>query len=95
MHTSKSKICLKIIKYIRKNNNRIRLIGVDNNKIDRDYYIYKIIMKNIKKSHINLFWAYNYHVDNRKSSLDNLKYIKNKNHKWRATGYLVIIWKRN
>jgi len=33
MHTSESKICLKIIKYIRKNKDRIRLIGVDNDKI--------------------------------------------------------------
>jgi len=33
MHTSESKICLKIIKYIRKNRDRIRLIGVDNDKI--------------------------------------------------------------
>ena len=36
MHTSESKICLKIVKYIRKNKKRIRLIGVDNDKLDRD-----------------------------------------------------------
>ena len=88
MHTSESKICLKIIKYIRKNKDRIRLIGVDNDKMDRDYDMYKIIIKNLKKTHINLFWAHNYHIDNAKASLNNLKYIKNKNHKWTCGYYL-------
>jgi len=36
-HTNESKILLKIIKYIRKHRNGITLIGVDNDKIDRDY----------------------------------------------------------
>jgi len=88
MHTSESKICLKIVRYIRKNKNRIRLIGVDNDKIDRDYDMYKIIVQNLKKSHINFFWAHNSHVDNRKLSLDNYKYIKNKSHKWYCGYYL-------
>lgn len=88
MHTSESKIYLKIIKFIRKHRNRINLIGVDNDKIDRDYNMYKIIMKNLNKNHINFFWAHNAHVDNRKLSQDNYKYIKNKSHKWYCGYYL-------
>ncbi len=66
MHASESKLCLRIVKYIRKNKNRIKIIGVDNDKLDRDYDMYKIIIKNLKRTHINLFWGHNHHVDNRK-----------------------------
>jgi len=44
---------LKIIKYIRKHKHRITIIGIDNDKLDRDYDMYKIIMKNYKPSNIN------------------------------------------
>ena len=88
MHASESKICLKMVKYIRKNKNRIRLIGVDNDKLDRDYDMYKIIIKNIKKQHINFFWGHNDHIDSRKLSLHTLKYIKNKHHKYTCGYYL-------
>ena len=76
MHSSESKIFLKIIKYIRKNKNRINIIGVDNETLARDYDMYKIIMENLNKNHINFFWAHNAHVDNRKLSWDNYKWTK-------------------
>ena len=43
-----SNIFLKIIKYIRKHKDRMKIISIDNDKIDRDYDMYKIIMKNYK-----------------------------------------------
>jgi hypothetical protein len=88
MHSSESNICLRIVKYIRKNKNRIKIIGVDNDKLDRDYDMYKIIIKHLKTTHINFFWAHNDHVDNRKLSLNTLKFIENKNHKWTCGHYL-------
>ena len=87
-HAMESELFLKIIKYIRKNKDRITIIGIDNDKIDRDYYMYKIIMKNYKPSNINFLWASNHHVSDLPLSDDNLKYIKNKNHKWFLGHYL-------
>jgi hypothetical protein len=87
-HTTESNIFLKIIKYIRKNKDRITIIGIDNDKIDRDYDMYKIIMKNYKPTNINFLWAHNSHVSNSSLSDDNLNYIKNKNHKWFCGHYL-------
>ena len=49
-HAMESKLFLKIIKYIRKHKDRITIIGIDNDIIDRDYDMYKIIMKNYNKS---------------------------------------------
>ncbi len=86
-HAMESKIFLQIIKYIRKHKNRITIIGIDNDKIDRDYDMYKIIVKHIcpertvvkhfKSSNINLLWAHNMHVGDLPLSNDNLKYIEN------------------
>ena len=87
-HAMESNIFLKIIKYIRKNKDRITIIGIDNDKIDRDYDMYKIIMKNYKPTNINFLWAHNHHVSNLPLSNDNLNYIKNKNHKWFCGYYL-------
>jgi hypothetical protein len=56
-HTMESELFLKIIKYIRKNKDRITIIGIDNYTIDRDYDMYKIIMKNYKSSNINFLWV--------------------------------------
>ena len=88
MHAGESNIFLKIIKYIRKHSDRINLIGTDNDMLDRDYDMYKIIMKNLNKAHINFFWAHNAHVDNRQYEKDNLKWIINKKHKWFCGHYL-------
>lgn len=77
-----SNIFLKIIKYIRKHKDRIIIIGIDNDKIDRDYDMYKIIMKKYKSLNINFLWTSNHHVADLQLTNDNLKYIKNKNHKW-------------
>lgn len=55
MHSCESTILLKIIRYIRKNKNRITLIAVDNDKIDRDVDMYKIIIKNLNENNINFF----------------------------------------
>jgi erythromycin esterase-like protein len=73
---------LKIIKYIRKHKDRNKIIGIDNDTIDRDYDMYKIVMKNYKPLNINFLWAHNSHITDLPLSDDNLKYIKNKNHKW-------------
>jgi hypothetical protein len=87
-HTMESELFLKIIKYIRKNKDRITIIGIDNDNIDRDYGMYKIIIKNYKSSNINFLWASNHHVGDLPLSNDNLQYIKNKNHKWFVGHYL-------
>ena len=87
-HTNESNIFLKIIKYIRKHKDRITIIGIDNDKIDRDYDMYKIIMKNYKPSNINFLWAHNDHIADLPLSDDDLLYIKNKNHKWFVGHYL-------
>jgi hypothetical protein len=87
-HTTESDIFLKIIKYIRKHKDRITIIGIDNDKIDRDHDMYKIIMKNYKHTNVNFLWAHNSHVSNSPLSNDNLNYIKNKNHKWFCGHYL-------
>jgi len=86
---------LKIIKYIRKHKDRIRIIGIDNDTIDRDYDMYKIIMKNYKPLNINFLWAHNSHIADLPLSDDNLKYIKNKNHKWFLGHYLKKELKEN
>ena len=87
-HATESNIFLKIIKYIRKNKDRIKIIGIDNDKIDRDYDMYKIIMKNYNSSNINFLWTSNHHVADLPLTDDNMKYIKNKNHKWFVGHYL-------
>ena len=87
-HAMESNIFIKIIKYIRIHKDRITIIGIDNDKIDRDYDMYKIIMKNYKPSNINFLWAHNNHVADLPLTDDNLLYIKNKNHKWYLGHYL-------
>jgi hypothetical protein len=87
-HSMESKIFLKIIKYIRKYKDRITLIGIDNDKLDRDYDMYKIIMKHYNPSNINFLWAHNHHVSTNLLSNDTFKYIANKNHKWYCGYYL-------
>mgnify|MGYP003344161595 CR=1 FL=1 len=87
-HAMESEIFLKIIKYIRKNKDRITIIGIDNDTIDRDYNMYKIIMKYYNKNNINFLWASNHHIGDLSLSDDNFKYIKNKNHKWFVGHYL-------
>lgn len=94
-HAMESNIFLKIIKYIRKHKDRIKIIGIDNDKIDRDYDMYKIIMKNYKPTNINLLWTSNHHVADLQLTDDNLKYIKNKNHKWFLGHYLKKELKEN
>jgi len=87
-HAMDSNIFLKIIKYIRKHKDRITIIGIDNDTIDRDYDMYKIILKNYRTSNINFLWASNDHIADLPLSDDNLLYIKNKNHKWFVGHYL-------
>jgi len=94
-HAMESNIFLKIIKYIRKHKDRIKIIGIDNDTIDRDYDMYKIIMKYYKPSNINFLWASNHHVADLPLNDDNLKYIKNKNHKWFLGHYLKKELKEN
>ena len=86
---------LKIIKYIRKHKDQITIIGIDNDKIDRDYDMYKIMIKNYKLSNINFLWGHNNHVADLPLSNDNLLYIKNKNHKWFLGHYLKNKFKDN
>ena len=87
-HAMESNIFLKIIKYIRAHKDRITIIGIYNDKIDRDYDMYKIIIKNYKLSNINFLWGHNNHIGDLPLSNDNLLYIKNKNHKWFLGHYL-------
>ena len=87
-HTTESSIFLKIICYIRKHKDRIKIIGIDNDTIDRDYDMYKIIIKNYKPTNINFLWAHNNHLSTLPLSNDNMNYIKNKNHKWFCGYYL-------
>jgi hypothetical protein len=87
-HAMESNIFLKIIKYIKKNKDRITIIGIDNDKIDRDYDMYEIIMKYYNKNNINFLWASNHHIGDLPLSAENLTYIKNKNHKWFLGHYL-------
>jgi len=87
-HAMESKIFIKIVKYIRKHKDRIMIIGIDNGKIDRDYDMYKNIMKNYNSKNINFLWAHNDHIADLPYSLDNMSYIKNKNHKWFCGHYL-------
>lgn len=94
-HAMESNIFLKIIMYIRKHKDKITIIGIDNDTIDRDYDMYKIIMKNYNKNNINLLWASNHHIADLPLSNDNLKYIKNKNHKWFLGYYLKKKLKEN
>ena len=87
-HAMESDIFLKIIKYIRKHSDRITIIGIDNDKIDRDYDMYKIIKNNYNATNINFIWASNHHISTMPLSDDNLKYIENKKHKWFCGYYL-------
>jgi len=87
-HACESEIFLQIIKYIRKHKDRITLVGTDNDKLDRDYDAYIIIMKNYDPNNINFYWAHNHHVNDMEYSLDNLLYIENKKHKWFCGHYL-------
>ena len=87
-HATDSKIFLEIIKYIRKHKDRITIIGIDNDKLDRDYDMYKIIMKNYDENNINFLWGHNHHISTMNLSDDTFKYIKNKNHKYYCGYYL-------
>lgn len=89
---------LQFIKYIRKHKirintnkvgaDRIRIIGVDNGKIDRDYDMARMILKTLNKTHINLWFASNDHVSTNKLALYNTKWMKNKTHKYHCGYYL-------
>tara|TARA_B100001964_G_C13721789_1_gene374944 strand:- start:1 stop:531 length:531 start_codon:yes stop_codon:yes gene_type:complete len=61
-----SSIYLEFIKYIRKNNSRIAIIGIDPDILERDKLMAQNIIKNINKKHINLFFAHNGHINNQK-----------------------------
>lgn len=82
-----SPIFLKIIKYIRKFSERIKIVGVDNANQERDKQMSKIILNNIDEKNINFFWAANAHIDSReiKESYE-LKWVPNE--KYRAGYYL-------
>jgi len=94
-HSLESNIFLKIIKYIRKHKDRIKIYGVDNGILDRDYDMYKNIMKHYNPKNINFFWAHNHHVNDQQYHQCNLKYIKNKSHKWYCGHYLRKKLKNN
>ncbi len=87
-HSMESEIVLKIFRYIRKNDNRITLIGIDNDKLDRDHNMAKIILSKYDTAAINFFWAHNAHVSDTPLSSDNLHWIKNKAHRWYCGYYL-------
>ena len=80
-HSMESDIFLKIIKYIRKYKYRITIIGIDNDKIYRNYDMYKIIVYFLDPLNINFVWASNNHIGDFPLSDDDLLYIKNENHR--------------
>lgn len=61
-----SPIYLEIIKYIRANKGRITIIGVDDGTHELDRKMFDAIMRRIRKSDYNFWWAENAHVDSRK-----------------------------
>ncbi len=61
-----SPIYLEFIKLIRKNSHRLKIVGIDPDKLKRDKLMAKNIINKLNTSHINLFFAHNGHVDNRK-----------------------------
>ena len=81
LYKIRDRVFISIIKYIRKNRNRITIIRIDNGKIDRDYDIYINIMKYYNSKNINFLWVHNDHVAD-------LPYIQNKSHKWGCGHYL-------
>jgi hypothetical protein len=86
-----SAIYLDIIKYIRKNTNRITIIGVDNGELARDKEMAARIINQINNKCINIFWAHNAHVDSRKiTEKYETEYSKEK---YRAGYYLKKILK--
>jgi len=58
-----SSIYLTFIRLVRMNHDRISLIGVDVDEIDRDYQMAQNILTKLDKSHVNLFFAHNSHVN--------------------------------
>ena len=87
---SESQIFINIIKYIRKYKDRIAIIGVDNDKLNRDRYMYRQIMKNLDPNNINFLWAHNEHIDNREISNCTYRWIRDEfpNERYTAGYYL-------
>jgi erythromycin esterase-like protein len=80
-HSTESTIVMKIFKFVRKNKNRIQLIGVDPDNLDRDYFMYKKIMKHFDPKNINFFWAHNSHISDAPLATYNSRYLTTKNSK--------------
>lgn len=57
-----SDIFLKIVKYVRKNTDRINLIGVHPDLVDFNNQLYRQTKKHAKIGHINFIWAHNVHI---------------------------------
>ena len=81
-----SPIYLNFIKYIRKHYSRINIIGVDPDILERDKLMAKIILKNLNKDHLNLFFGHNSHINNQKIN-ENYE-TKWHNEKYRCGYYL-------
>ena len=81
-----SPIYLKLIKLIRKNKDRIKIIGIDPDKLERDKLMAKNIIDKLHTSHINLFFAHNGHIDSRKITTE--YETKWHNEKYRCGYYL-------
>ena len=81
-----SPIYLDLIKYIRKNKKKIKIIGIDPDKIERDKYMATIILNNLNKNNVNLLFAHNSHIDNRK--ITQLYETKWHNEKYKCGYYL-------
>lgn len=72
----------KILKYMIKHHHRIRLIGLtpDKEKLpkitdqEKDEHMFDIIKKTLNSLHVNILWAHNRYIDNRKSVHDNSKW---------------------
>ena len=81
-----SPIYLEMIKYIRKNINRIKIIGVVSGDISRDKKMSENILKDLDKKNINLFFGHNSHINNQK--ITEIYETKWHNEKYRCGYYL-------
>lgn len=79
-----SKIYLEIIKFIRKNIDRIKLVGVANGNLKRDQSMANLILRDLDKNKINLFFGHNSHINNMKI----YEKYEDKSEKYRCGYYL-------
>lgn len=79
-----SPIYLEFINLVRKNLDRIKIIGIDTEILRRDKIMVNKILKNLDTDNINLFFAHNGHIDDRRIT----EKYEDPNEKYRCGHYL-------